>query len=276
MALSVSQLLAEVPDLADHEARRLLQLAAAKGVQFMIGDPTVDAASAARFRQFVIRRRAGEPLQYIEGSVQFGPLQLNIDQRALIPRPETERLWEIAVAAPEQPPTTIVDLCTGSGNLALACKHVFRDAMVVGVDVSSAAVELAKGNATKLGLAVEFYEGDLFDPLPSAIRGRVDLLVANPPYVSGDEAAMLPLEVIGFEPFEALVAGPIGTEILGRIAREAEEWLAPGGVVVCEIGETQGDECRRLFAPFAPRIECDLAGRPRYVLGRAPQRADVH
>lgn len=270
MELDAETLLAEVPDLPGHEARRLILLAAHQQRMWLIGNPPVDARTAARFRSFVTRRRAGEPLQYIEGSVQFGPLELGVDRRALIPRPETERLWELVIAEMADGPSKIVDLCTGSGSLALACKNSFPEAEVFATDISIDALALAKANAESLRLEVEFLHGDLSSPLPRWLWGSVDLLVANPPYVSVSEAAALPKEIREYEPANALVAGERGTEVLARIAAEGAKWLAPQGVIACEIGETQGGACLDLFAAYDPRIECDLAGRDRYVLGRAP------
>jgi release factor glutamine methyltransferase len=277
MAHTVSSLLAEVPDLADHEVRRLIQLATGLDRRAALGDPQVPDELLVRFRDLVERRRSGEPLQYIEGTVQFGPIELKTDRRALIPRPETERLWEISsVLIDKVDAPLIVDLCTGSGNLALAHKHRRPNATVVGVDLSGDAIALANDNAASLGLEVTFARGDLFAALPDELSGKVDLLVSNPPYIASAEAAELPTEIRNYEPETALLAGPEGTEVLARIAADARVWLRPGGWMVCEIGETQGAECLRLFAGLSPRIENDFAGRPRFVVGRAPQLPNVH
>lgn len=277
MTRTVSSLMAEVPDLADHEVRRLIQLATGLGPSATLGDPWVPDELVVRFFGLVERRRRREPLQYIEGTIQFGPIQLRIDGRALIPRPETERLWEISsllIEGVEVP--YIVDLCTGSGNLALAHKHHRPNATVVGVDLSRDAIALAADNAAALGLEVTFARGDLFAALPEELSGKVDLLVSNPPYIATNEVAELPTEIRNYEPETALVAGPDGTEVLARIAADACAWLRPGGWMVCEIGETQGEACLRLFAALSPRIETDLTGRPRFVVGRAPQLHNVH
>jgi release factor glutamine methyltransferase len=272
MRMSASALLAEVPDLPDHVARRLLLAATGGSAASLLGDPVIGDAARQRFWANVARRRRGEPLQYIEGVVQFGPITLRIDSRALIPRPETEHLWELAVEALSDIATpVVVDLCTGSGNLALACKTVRPDARVIGSDRSAATVSLARDNAAQLGLVVDFYEGDLFEPLPGEFLGRVHVLVSNPPYVAAEAMARLPSEVRDHEPAEALLAGPDGTEVLARIAAQASTWLRPGGRVICEIGETQSEACLRLFAVYEPRIETDLTGRPRYVVGTAPE-----
>ena len=276
MSRTCSQLLAEASDLEDHQARRLLLAAAGENAAWLIGDPEVSPEVAARFREGLRRRRSGEPLQYVEGTVHFGPLELLIDDRALIPRPETERLWELAIDQMRSEPRVVVDLCSGSGNLALAFKHVFPNAEVYGVDISPDAVTLARVNAARTGLAVDFMVGDLFAGLPPSIRRRVDLLVSNPPYIGGGEIDDLPAEVREYEPIAALEAGPTGLEVLRRIAVGAPDWLRPAGIIACEIGDTQGDACMRIFSHFGPRIEDDLTGRSRYVLGSAPERLNVH
>jgi release factor glutamine methyltransferase len=274
---TVSSLLQGVDDLPDHESIRLLLAAAGADRTWMLGNPAVSGEVADRFGSFVGRRRRGEPLQHIEGSVRFGPIDLQSDGRALIPRPETERLWELCVALLEgiEAPV-IVDLCTGSGNLALALKHAIPDAEVLGTDLSRDAISLAAENRAGLGLDVTFIEGDLFAVLPRALRQRVDLMVSNPPYVSDGQYLVLPTEITDYEPRSALVAGPDGLDVLRRIAAGAIDWLRPGGAIVCEIGETQGDLCRSIFSTYQPAIERDLAGRDRFVLGCAPMPRDLH
>jgi release factor glutamine methyltransferase len=256
-------------DLPSHEIDRLLAAAT--------GAPRSGEGAAAptpeeqrRFETLVARRAAGEPLQYLEGTAAFGPLDLAVDRRVLIPRPETEGLWELAVAALEDagPGTTIVDLGTGSGALALALKHAFGEARVIGVDDSPEALELARENAARLGLDVEYLVGDLFDALPESLMGRLDLVVANPPYVAEGEWHDLPADVRDHEPKHALVAGPEGTEVLERIADDGYWWLGVGGYLLCEIGETQGAAMDLAFGAFDRGIRRDLSGRDRYVVAR--------
>lgn len=277
MPATVSSLLAEVPDLPEHEAVRLLLAAARTDRSWVLGNPEVSAGVADRFFAGVRRRRGGEPLQYIEGGTQFGPIELSVDSRALIPRPETERLFELCLeltAGIDAP--VVVDLCTGTGNVALAVKHSVPEAAVYATDVSPDAIALASQNGEDLGLDVRFATGDLFAPLPASLRGGVDLVVANPPYVSEDEYQALPPEIALHEPRAALVAGNDGLDILRRIAADASDWLRPGGVIACEIGETQGNACVGVFSLFGARIELDLAGRERFVVGCAPMLRDVH
>ncbi len=209
-------------------------------------------------------------MQYLEGEVRFGPVDLCVDHRALIPRPETERVWEEAVLSLREagPGTVIVDIGTGTGALALALKHSFPAAQVLATDISADALALAADNAARTGLEVTLLEGDLFEALPPRLQGRVDLIVSNPPYVAADEFSTLPVEVRDHEPRDALVAGPRGTEVLQQIADEAYWWLGIGGWVICEIGESQGAAAADIFSAFDREVRPDLAGRDRILVGR--------
>lgn len=255
--------------LPPHELARLRRLVAGRrtAAQLLI-DPALTPDEQRRLDDLISRRQAGEPLQYLEGTVDFGPLTLKIDQRALIPRPETERVWEESVRSLGEagPGTVIVDLGTGSGCLALALKHAFGEARVFATDISEDALALAKANALLTGLEVTFLHGDLFAPLPAELEGRIDLVVANPPYVAdGDD---LPAEIGDHEPHQALYAGPVGTEVLARIAEEAYWMVGVGGWVICEIGDGQADAARRLFGAYDREVRQDLSGRDRILVGR--------
>lgn len=214
------------------------------------------------------RRWAGEPLQYLEGSAAFTDFDVAVDERVLIPRPETEGLFELA-ADRVPSPKVIVDLGTGSGVLAIALARRFPAATVHAVDLSPAALDVATANAATLTVNVQFHHGDLFEALPPTLLGSVDLVVSNPPYVAEPEWDGLP-EDVRREPRLALVAGPRGTEVLERIAAKVPAWLAPGGVLACEIGETQGETARSLLAVVGTvTLHADLAGRTRYVVARS-------
>ena len=259
-----------VPQLAPHELIRLKMAASGLDHASIAAGAELDAETRGRFAALVERRLAGEPLQYLESTVQFGPIEVAVDRRALIPRPETEILWDDAVRSlgDAGPGTVIVDLCTGTGVLALALKHAFPRAQVYATDVDTEALALAAENADRLGLDVTFVDGDLFDALPGGLKGRVDLLVANPPYVSDSEWPTLEPQITDYEPRLALVAGPHGTEVIARIADEAYWWLGIGGWLFCEIGATQGSAADELFGALDREIRADLAGRDRYVAAR--------
>lgn len=226
------------------------------------------AGPSKPLEELVQRRLGGEPLQYIEGSAAFGPLDLFVDERVLVPRPETEGLFEIATRMVRYP-EVIVDLCTGSGALALALKKEFPAASVFATDLSPDAIEVAAENRDRNGLDVFLAQGDLFDPLPAALLGRVDLLVANPPYVAEADFDHLP-EDVKREPRVALVGGLTGLEVIRAIGSSASMWLRPGGVVVCEIGETQAVSAATSFLHLPAVVRKDLAGRDRYVVAVKP------
>lgn len=218
--------------------------------------------------ELVSRRVDGEPLQYIEGTAAFGPIEVKVDSRVLVPRPETEGLYEIAIRMVRNP-EVIVDLCTGSGALALSLKHSFPGAAVFATDVSEEAIEVAGENRERTGLDIYLAAGDLFDPLPASLLGEVDLLVANPPYVAQSDFDSLPPDVRR-EPHLALVSGPTGLEHIEKIGADAARWLRPGGVVICEIGERQGVSAATSFSDLPAVIRKDLAGRDRYVVAVKP------
>lgn len=226
------------------------------------------AGPSKPLEDLVARRLGGEPLQYIEGSAAFGPLDLLVDERVLVPRPETEGLFDIAVRMVRNP-ELIVDLCTGSGALALALKRFFPSATVFATDISEDAIEVAAENKLRNQLDVYLAVGDLFDPLPASLQGEVDLLVANPPYVSEAEFESLPDDVKR-EPRIALVAGATGLEIIQEIGAIVVDWLRPGGVLVCEIGESQGVSAASSFVDMPVVVRKDLTGRDRYVVAVKP------
>lgn len=250
--------------LPTHERKRLLSVVTGHPLPEVYDGMELTQRQARRYQQLGVRRMEGEPLQYLEGTVQFGPITISIDKRALIPRPETERMWERCVELLDEP-EFILDLCTGSGCLALALKHEFPGAHVVGTDVSPEALGLANQNAKTLRAIIEFREGDLYEALPEDLAGAFDLIVSNPPYVEDD--AYLPMEVRDHEPALALRAGDDGLAVLRPLVAEARRWLAPGGMLAMEIGETQGADVVALCgaAGLDARIEQDLAGRDRYV-----------
>ena len=268
--MNSSEVLRTATDLPDHEVRRLLVAATGRHWTELILGVDLESAEVERFNALVERRRSDEPLQYIEGVAAFGPIEVSVDPRVLIPRPETEQLFEMACEAVDDP-HVIVDLCTGSGNLAIALKATFPSATVFAVDLSEDAVDVARANARAAGLDVTVFHGDLFEPLPANLSGKVDLVISNPPYVAEHELDDLPADVRENEPIAALIAGPVGDEVLARIAAEASEWLSPDGIIACEISEFLGPVIAEHFAPLAGEIRIDLSGKERFVIGVAAQ-----
>lgn len=228
-------------------------------------------AELAKIRPLVKRRSEREPLQYIVGTTEFSGVTLKVDRRALIPRPETELLIEIAKEkfAAGASPARVLDLGTGSGAIALALAKHFADAAVTAVDVSAEALALARENAAALGLAerVTLAQSDWFAAVPSDVR--FELIAANPPYLSEAETKETTPEVQKFEPWGALSSGPAGTEALATIVREAKARLVPGGWLICETGIGQHAELTAwLRAAGYANVESrkDLTGRDRFVL----------
>ena len=252
--------------LLRHEADRLLRVVAGEGR----AGGALDDGQRARLGELLARRRAGEPLQYLEGTAAFGPVEVMVDGRALIPRPETEQLWERVMARLPDGAGTVADVGTGCGCLALAVKHRRPDLRVVAVDIQPEALDLARHNARLLGLEIEFFLGDLFTPLDARLRGAVDVIVSNPPYVAESEWEGLPAEVRDFEPKVALAGGEDGLLFYRRLAAEAGPWLAPDGMLMAEIGETQGAEIISIFEAtgWEAEISQDLADRDRFLTAR--------
>jgi release factor glutamine methyltransferase len=227
----------------------------------------LDTRTAKLFGRALCQRCHGVPLQYLVGEQQFLDLVLGVAPGVFVPRPETEIAVERAaekLQGLELP--VVVDVGTGTGAIALALKRIRPDARVLATDVSEEAVAVARANASRLALEVQIVHGDLMDPLPADLRGRVDLIVSNPPYVTREEYEDLPPEVRA-EPFEALVGG---TDVHRRLADVAPAWLRSGGWLVMEIGASQGNEVAALLRDRFEDVEVlpDLAGRDRIVRGR--------
>lgn len=236
-----------------------------------------------RLRALLARRRSGEPLQRVLGHWPFRRLDLLVDGRALVPRPETETVVEVALAELDALAASgsgvadrrAVDLGTGTGAIALSIAVERPGLEVWATDASAEAVALARANLAGLGLAgsgVRVVQGDWFDALPSDLEGAVDLMVSNPPYVAAGE--VLPAEVADWDPPRALVAGPTGRECLEHLLDGAGRWLAPDGVVVVELAPHQAEALAERSTGHFEQVDvrCDLAGRDRVLVARGPRR----
>ncbi|MBI2170239.1 MAG: peptide chain release factor N(5)-glutamine methyltransferase [Actinobacteria bacterium] len=283
--------LAETPvESPDAEARWLIERAAGGRPD---GAATAPAYAVGHVIDMLERRLAGEPLQHVLGRWAFRRLELVVDHRALIPRVETEVVAEVALeeavrqGAPRRAADgtggraagefLVADLGTGSGVLALALVDELPTVEVWATDVSSDAMAVARANLAAVGLAagrVRLAQGSWFDALPDDLRGRLQVIVSNPPYVGADEFDELPPEVRDHEPREALVGGPTGIEALEEIVVGAPPWLAPDGALVCELAPAQATRAVKLAvaAGFAEaEVRPDLAGRDRVLVARRPQ-----
>jgi release factor glutamine methyltransferase len=230
----------------------------------------LSSAEARAYGRALCLRCIGTPLQHLTGEQGFRHLVLTVRPGVFIPRPETEVLVDVALellAGAASP--CVVDLCTGSGAVALAIADERPGARVIATDVSQAAVALARENAERLGLAVDVRAGDLFEPLSKECRGQVDLVVANPPYLSIEHAPDLPPEVRA-DPPQALFGE---LEVTSRLLTEAIAWLRPGGALAIEC-----DERAAAAVAAAARdagfeevlVRRDLNGRDRVVGARRP------
>jgi release factor glutamine methyltransferase len=229
----------------------------------------LDTHEARMFGRAICQRCAGTPVQHLTGDEQFRRITLEVRPGVFVPRPETELLVEHALAeVSEREDPVVVDAGTGTGAVALAVKDERPDARVFATDLSAEAVELSRANAARLGLAVTVLEGDLLEPLPVDLRGLVDVVVSNPPYVPAEDLEGLPAEVRA-DPVLALVGG---IDVYERLGVQALRWLRGGGVLAVEIDARLGDRVvRALSSAFAEaRVEPDLTGRDRMVLARAP------
>jgi release factor glutamine methyltransferase len=269
---SVERLRGASIDDPEQEVRWIVERASGRSPADQVAglDDPVTEREVRYVDQMVARRVTGEPLQYVLGRWGFRTLDLFVDGRALIPRPETEVVAGLAVDAVRgvSGAAVAVDLGTGSGAIAVSlAAECWPDVEVWATDRSADALEVARANLAGLGrraAVVRLAEGDWFDALPAALRGRVDVVVSNPPYVAADDP--LPPEVADWEPRAALVPGPTGLEAIERIVADAPAWLTPTGRLVVEIGETQGERATALAraAGFArATIHPDLAGRDR-------------
>lgn len=234
-----------------------------------------DPAVIAVFEEHTERRIRREPLQYITGIQEFRGLEFSVTPDVLIPRPETELLVEQALRIIRQSridTPTIIDLCTGSGCIAVSLAKEAPGARVFATDISPKALAVARDNARRHAISgrIRFLEGDLFAPLEELdLKGGVDVIATNPPYVSEQDRRTLQPEVRDFEPPKALFAGPGGTEIIERIVAAAPAFLRPGGSLVMEIGFGQAGAVKKLIETdrryHGVDIHKDLAGIDRVV-----------
>lgn len=220
---------------------------------------------AADYAACVQRRVAGEPLPYITGQIEFFGLTFTVTPDVLIPRPETETLVEAALDwVNAHPDTVAVDVGTGSGCIAVALVAHAPSLCLYATDISSAALQVARVNAERCRVAerIVFLEGDLLAPLPEP----VDLIVSNPPYVADAEWDALPLSVRQ-EPRTALLSGADGLDAIRRLLAQAQTRLRPGGLMLVEIGERQGEAAQALAQAAFPKADVailpDLAGKDR-------------
>lgn len=244
--------------------------AASRALGFAL--PDLDEAQSKKLRELIDRKRSGVPLAHLTGRQEFMGLELLAGPGAMIPRRETEILGNAALAeirrrASGAASVAVIDVCTGSGNLALAYAHHEPKARVLASDLSAAAIDVARRNAefTKLASRVEFRVGDLLAPFEGT--PPVDVLSCNPPYISTAKVATMPAEISAHEPKLPFDGGAFGLSIITRLLKEAERFVKPGGALCFEIGLGQGPGLQRMIQrlPWAASVspQLDAAGAIR-------------
>jgi release factor glutamine methyltransferase len=238
---------------------------------------------AALLDGLVARRVAREPVQVVIGRTWFRELELHCEDGVFVPRPETEVVAGLAIAAARAAGASplVVEPCTGTGAIALSVAVEVAGARVIATDVDPAAVALARRNldhvrngeagAQLRARGVTILEGDLLAPVPDELRGQVEVLVANPPYLPAADRGTWAPEVADHDPDRALVGGPDGHEIVDALLDAAARWLAPGGSVIIEIDERRGADALATATTVGlvdPVIERDLTGADRAIVAR--------
>jgi len=261
------------PERARRDAETLAMHLIHRDRVFLVTNPQaeVSAEGAVAYSALIERRLAGEPIQYITGETEFYGLPFHVNRDVLIPRPETEHLVEKALSlAAEFERPRIVDVGTGSGAIAVALAHKLPDARITAIDVSPAALAIARGNAERNGVAerIRFLEGDLLGPVAGE---KFDFVVSNPPYVAESDRGSLAVEVREYEPAQALFAGRDGLDVYRRLIPNARTAPVPGGFLALEIGYGQDSAVAGLLAASGfEQIEftADLQGIPRVASAR--------
>ncbi|HEU4798418.1 MAG TPA: peptide chain release factor N(5)-glutamine methyltransferase [bacterium] len=205
-------------------------------------DGALPQAAWEQYRARLDERAGGRPVHYIVGEREFMGLLFAIDERVLIPRPDTELLVEHVVAwIRNHGGSRVVDVGTGSGCIAVSLARVLPDVTVYAADLSSDALDVARANAARHGVSerIRFLQGDLLAPLPPDLAGRIDAVASNPPYVPRDQAFLLAREITDFEPEQAIFVPGDGTEMHRRLIEMAPRWLRPGGLLAMEVGAGQ-------------------------------------
>jgi len=272
-------------ELPEINANTLLAyvLSCDKTILYTKPDDIVDEADFTRYTELIDRRASHVPLQYITQQVEFMSLNFIVDERVLIPRPETELLVETVIKKTDNKlyhnrRITIIDIGTGSGNIAVSLAKNISNIRIYAGDISRGALAVANENVQKHDVTdkIHLLHGNVFDAFNIDIKKeQVDFVVSNPPYVSESESKNLAPELIDHEPLLALIGGEDGLCIYKQIIKDAAGWIKPGGYLIIEIGETQADSIIKLMQNelYYDEIEIinDLQGKERIISAKIKQ-----
>jgi len=268
-----ASILADSSDSARLDAELLLGVVLRKSRTQLIvqADAEVLSEDEALFSELLGKRLEGQPLAHITGVREFWSIPLKVNSSTLVPRPETELLVELALQKTPDG-ASLVDLGTGSGAVIIAIGSERPHCDLSAVELSEAALDIAKANASRCDTPINWYQGSWFEPLAGQ---RFDVIVSNPPYIGTDETGVIDPE-LKFEPKQALYSGRDGLDAIRHITEQAADHLNPSGWLLFEHGYGQGDAARVLLAQrgfVEIATFCDLAGMPRVTSGRLPTPA---
>lgn len=236
-----------------------------KAQYYMCAEDDMSPGKQAEYEKLIAKRASRYPLQYITGSQEFMGIEYKVNENVLIPRQDTETLVEEALKYVAD--KDVIDMCTGSGCIAISVALLGRPKSVTAVDISQSAIDLAKENAADKGAQVIFVESDLWENVDKVY----DVIISNPPYISEEEVKKLMPEVKDYEPALALEGGKDGLYFYGKIAEGAKRYLSENGMILFEIGCEQAEDVRRILLKegFGDIVVIkDLAGRDRVVMAR--------
>ncbi len=248
------------------EARLILSFVSGLDLTYITVHPEKDIPPdiCEKYIDLLNKRKAGMPFAYIIGEKEFYGHNFKVNQNVLIPRPDTEILTEFAI---NSKPKSLMDICTGSGCIAISVKKALPDTSVAALDISEPALETAKENAALLGADIHFFKADILNEIPN---GRYDFIVSNPPYIKSEDIKTLEPDVKDFEPMAALDGGIGGLIFYERIAEIAPYILNNGGILAFELGYDQADDVYHIMKQNFKNIDfiADLSGIKRVIFGR--------
>lgn len=251
-----------------HEMDILMSFVLRKPKEFIYGHPQfqLTGQQVRQFTALVKRREHGEPIAYLTGHKEFYGLDFVVDKRVLCPRPSTELLIETVLHTKPKSSTVIMDVGTGSGNIAITLKRLLPNCVMIATDVSAPALTVAKHNAKRLNTKIKFYKSNVLKQLPKSLHGKADIITFNAPYLTKQEAGKTNLK---YEPQVALTPTGSPTSLIEQLLQQAKGFLKPTGTIYLEIGHRQAKQVSNLCLKYFPKAKVtvlkDLGGWDRVV-----------